>query len=482
MPFVRQQPGQKPGDQQREQVEQTSGLQRESGLIGSTGGSLHEGMQRPSAPTPTQEAPQQRSRALNLSDYAAANVDKTRALAQQTAARVTGGARRSQERLGQAQQEFTTLASQGPTVQEGLQETRDIQQKQHLTEADRSRYTQLTGGYKGPEALGDVDTGLASQLGATSQQGQLAQTAEGQRGLLQQRLGTQGGQAAAGVGQRGFEAATQASQVAQTRAADLQQLSQQAAQNLQQEVAGVGQEVTQQTEQAQAQAAADQARIESMALRNPNVKKFKDAADKAGEVINTINVENATKGVSPEYQQQVLTGQLDPASTSWQTLKSHYDANGWNDAQGEEMASNMMKLINATWSLRKANEKLTNLTSTFTQDLSEGDRQALQQYGIDPANLMQQMNLRTGKTATDQYRAGGWDWRSGDYYGSGSDANIQGLTSTAQYTGAQGGKSLQDVINEYGIEQPTITKESTMTSEQQNRLRALQQLASRSGQ
>ena len=78
MPYVRQQPGQKPGDQQREQVEQTSGLQRESGLIGSTGGSLHEGMQRPvsqaAKPVPT--------RALNLSDYAAANVSKTRNLAQ----------------------------------------------------------------------------------------------------------------------------------------------------------------------------------------------------------------------------------------------------------------------------------------------------------------------------------------------------------------------------------------------------------------
>ena len=100
MPFVRQQPGQKPGDQQREQVEQTSGLQRESGLIGSTGGSLHEGMQRPTptAPTPTRQEPQQRSRALNLSDYAAANIDKTRALAQQTASRVAGGARRTQER------------------------------------------------------------------------------------------------------------------------------------------------------------------------------------------------------------------------------------------------------------------------------------------------------------------------------------------------------------------------------------------------
>ena len=52
MPFVRSQPGKKPGDQQREQVEQQSGLQRESGLVGSTGGSLHEGRARPQAPTP----------------------------------------------------------------------------------------------------------------------------------------------------------------------------------------------------------------------------------------------------------------------------------------------------------------------------------------------------------------------------------------------------------------------------------------------
>ena len=188
MPFVRSQPGKKPGDQQREQVEQQSGLQRESGLVGSTGGTLHEGRVRPQAPTPTaaptlqQQTP---TRAVNLSDYAAANVGKTQALAQKTAANVAAQTRRSQRQLGRAQGEFGALVNQGPSVQEGLAETRQLQSKAlqgDVGAQDISRYKDLTAGYQGPETLADVDTNLAAKLGATSQAGQLAATTEGQRG------------------------------------------------------------------------------------------------------------------------------------------------------------------------------------------------------------------------------------------------------------------------------------------------------------
>ena len=578
MPFVRQQPGKKPGDQQREQVEQTSGLQRESGLIGSTGGSLHEGMQRPTAPTPAPAAPQPRSRALNLSDYAAANIDKTRALAQQTASRVAGGARRAQESLGRAQQEFGGLVNQGPTLGEGLAETQRIQQKAlnvnttpttpykpaetgrtvlsdtqrqsdafsegqrflkslppttptrqtnlpqgpnnlptvdtteeiitpaqqpiagtaegTLTEQDIRRYHQLTGGYQGPQALGDVDANLASQLGAASQEGQLAQTTAGQRGLLQQQLGQEGGysqgagtldaalvgaqsggirqagQAAAGVGQRGLEASTQAAQQAGTRAADLQKLSQQAGQSLQQQVGDIEQDISQQTTQAQEQAASNKAIIDSIGLRNPDVKKYSDEVNKAGEQLGALDMSLATKGLSPELQRAILAGEIDPATMSWQKFKSSFDSDDWDDDWGEPMATEAMKLVKAAWAYRRGTEKLNNISQNFTSGLSDMDRQALTQYGLDHANIIQQMNVGEGNLTTDKH----WVARDSGYL------NPYGQHTTLQFQGQQGAQSLQDVIKNYGITQPTFTRESTMTPEQKIQLRALQQLSSRSGQ
>ena len=356
MPYVRQQPGQKPGDQQREQVEQTSGLQRESGLIGSTGGSLHEGRARPQAPTPTAPTPAQKpvSRAVNLSDYAAANVDKTRALAQRTAANVAGGARRAQSRLGQAQSEFRGLANQGPSLQEGLSETRQIQTKaaeNQLGQADTRRYKDLTAGYRGPQALGDVDANLAGQLGATSQAGQLASTTEGQRGLLAQQVGDQAGytagagaldasliagqaggiqqagRAAQAVGQRGLQAATSAGQLAQQRTGELAQIQQGARQQLQQRVLGQEHAVAQQVEAQQQQAQAKQASFNKFIQDVPEFGKVQESVAAAKQKFATA-VKNFKKGrlrgllpAMKEYNQQLsnarqmtqnYTAQLDP--------------------------------------------------------------------------------------------------------------------------------------------------------------------------
>ena len=72
--------------------------------------------------------------------------------------------------------------NQGPSVQEGLSETRQLQSKAlqgDVGAQDISRYKDLTAGYQGPETLADVDTNLAAKLGATSQAGQLAATTEG---------------------------------------------------------------------------------------------------------------------------------------------------------------------------------------------------------------------------------------------------------------------------------------------------------------
>ena len=139
-----------------------------------------------------------------------------------------------------------------------------------------------------------------------------------------------------------------------------------------------------------------------------------------------------------------------------------------------------MKLKQATWNLRKANEQMTNLRDTFVADMSDIDKQALASRGIDPGALMQQMNIRAGTQQRGQYDAGYYGKYG--YKGSASKYNPTGQTSTLTYQGPQGGQTLEQVIQQYGIQQPNITRESTMTTEQQNRLRALQQLASRSGQ
>ena len=175
-----------------------------------------------------------------------------------------------------------------------------------------------------------------------------------------------------------------------------------------------------------------------------------------------------------------MNGQWDPATVSWQDFKTHYDKNGWGEDEAWRQAGNAVKLMNATWTLRKANEKMTNIRDNFTSGLSERDVQALASRGIDPRSLMQQMNIRAGTTAADSYNYGWWD--EGQAKGSASHANPTGQTSTLTYQGPQGGQTLEQVIQQYGIQQPNITRESTMTTEQQNRLRALQQLASRSGQ
>ena len=354
MPFVRSQPGKKPGDQQREQVEQQSGLQRESGLVGSTGGTLHEGRARPQAPAAPTLNKKPVSRAVNLSDYAAANVDKTRALAQRTAANVSQGARRAQSRLGQAQSEFRGLATQGPSLQEGLSEARQIQTQaaqDQIGQADVRRYKDLTAGYQGPQALGEVDTNLSAILGTASQEGQLATTAEGQRGLLQQQVGDQAGytagagaldasliagqaggiqqagRAAQAVGQRGLEAATSAGQLAQQRTGELQQLQQQARQQLTQEVAGQEHAVQQQVEAQQQQAQAKQASFNKFIQDVPQFAKIQESVVAAKQKFANA-VKDFKKGkfrslipAAKEYHQQAAnarqltqqyTAQLDP--------------------------------------------------------------------------------------------------------------------------------------------------------------------------
>ena len=539
MPFVRSQPGKKPGDQQREQVEQQSGLQRESGLVGSTGGTLHEGRARPVAPTPAAPTPAEKpvSRAVNLSDYAAANVDKTRALAQRTASNVSQGARRAQSRLGQAQGEFRGLATQGPSLREGLSEAQQIQTQaaeNQLGQADVRRYQDLTQGYQGPQTLGEVDTNLSAILGATSQEGQLATTAEGQRGLLQQQVGDQAGytagagaldasliasqaggiqqagRAATAVGQRGLEAQAASGQQAQARATDLQEVAERARQGLQTEVGGIGHDAAQTAEQNKVAQAADAEQFQSFIQSGGGIDKSVNALNTLGEALNNINVERASKGVSPEFQQQMMNGEIEPGKYSWQDMKSHFDRNDWNDEDGEAMASEVLKLIENRWKFKQAERALESQQQGMIANLTPDQQAVLERRGIDMNQVLQQMRAQPGQTTQGAYNADGSrqglfsdlsPWGGGvgaafqiqhrifnnllgndKYQGSASAANPTGQTLTAGYNKAQGYQSLEDVLNQYGVmNQLPTTQADAMTQQQKQQLRALQQLATVSG-
>ena len=477
------------------------------------------------------------SRAVNLSDYAAANVDKTRALAQKTAAGVATGARRAQSRLGQAQQEFGGLVNQGPSVQEGLQQTRDIQAKAGegpISQSDVGRYRRLTEGYKGPQSLGEVDTNLAAKLGETAQAGQLATTTEGQRGLLQQQVGDQAGytagtgaldasliagqaggiqqagRAATAVGQRGLEAQAASGQQAQARAANLEELATRARQGLSAQVGDIGAEASQQAEQNKAEQAADAQQFQSFLQAGGGIDKSVNALNTLGEELNNINVERASKGVSPEFQQQMMNGEIEPGTYSWQDMKSHYDRNDWGDEEGERQATEVLKLIENRWKFHQAQRTLESQQQGLQSNLTPDQQAVLERRGIDISQVIQQMRAQPGQTTQGAYNYGGTEgiasnlspWGGGlggaiqlqhrvidralgggpRYTGSASGVNPTGRTLTASYDKAQGYQTLADVLGQYGtLNQLGTTQATAMTQQQRQQLRALQQLATVSG-
>ena len=472
MPFVRSQPGKKPGDQQREQVEQQSGLQRESGLVGSTGGTLHEGRARPVAPTPAAPTPAEKpvSRAVNLSDYAAANVDKTRALAQRTASNVSQGARRAQSRLGQAQGEFRGLATQGPSLREGLSEAQQIQTQaaeNQLGQADVRRYQDLTQGYQGPQALGEVDTNLSAILGATSQEGQLATTAEGQRGLLQQQVGDQAGytagagaldasliagqaggiqqagRAAQAVGQRGLQAAESAGQLAQERTGELEQLQQQARQQLTQQFAGQEHQVQQQVEAQQAQATEKQRAFQNFTQQIPQFSKVQKSVDAAGQQMSS-----ASKALAEALKYRDTRTSSNPFSST-------------SKKGGQRVTAARRRLAKAKAEYDKKLSEANQMAANYAQSL---DPAQLGQFGLSAADF--QGVFRAGKLDTGYVDAGLGAYEYQTYKGD-----------------DRGVLSAEDIQNRafLGPSAGDVTAQGVMTEQQRQQLRALQQLATASG-
>ena len=160
-------------------------------------------------------------------------------------------------------------------------------------------------------------------------------------------------------------------------------------------------------------------------------------------------------------------------------MKSHLDRNEWDDDQGERMADEILKVIKNRWEAKQMEQRLNTQMGGFVQNMNPEQARVLQERGIDPNNLIQQMGITPGNVSTTQYSAGFSQGKG--HWGSASPINRQGLTSTAYYGAPQGGRSFQDVLGQYLTPTQNLTKEQTMTDQQRQQLRALQQLATASG-
>ena len=209
------------------------------------------------------------------------------------------------------------------------------------------------------------------------------------------------------------------------------------------------------------------------------MKQSFDRVNQLGEELNNLDVELATKGVSTQFQKQMLEGEIPPDKYSWQDMKSHLDRNEWDDDQGERMADEILKVIKNRWEAKQMEQRLNTQMGGFVENMNPEQARVLQEQGVDPNYILQQMNLTPGDMTTTQYSAG---YSQGQgHWGSASPINRQGLTSTAYYGAPQGGRSFQDVLGQYLTPAQAPTTAQTMTDQQRQQLRALQQLATVSG-
>ena len=201
------------------------------------------------------------------------------------------------------------------------------------------------------------------------------------------------------------------------------------------------------------------------------MKQQFDRVNQLGEELNNIDVELATKGLGPKASEKLLRGDIKSGDISWQQLKSGFDNDEWGDADGERMANEVLKLIQNRWDFKQAEQRLNTQMGGFVQNMNPEQARVLQERGIDPNNLVSQMGLNPGQTTQGSYNAAG---SAGVY-------NPYGKTFTSSYTAPQGGQSFADVMGQYIQTPQDLTREQTMTDQQRQQLRALQQLATASG-
>ena len=249
-------------------------------------------------------------------------------------------------------------------------------------------------------------------------------------------------------------AATQAGQLASTRAADLQQLSQQAGQELQQQVAGVGQDVSQEVEQAQAAAQQKQLQFKQFMQRMPQFQVMQDRVNRYA-----TNVANASKALAEAIQYRDAR------------RKSGFRIGG-SKKGGERVTRARTALAKAQQEYKVTIDSARKGQQDYVNQLSDTE---LGQFGLsksDFANLITegQFQDQTLAATTGKRILGDLSPIEAQAYQSFEAAKDRALSAEDIQSRAFLGPAAED-----------ITKEGVMTPEQQNRLRALQQLASRSG-
>ena len=399
-----------------------------------------------------------------------------------------------------------------PNVADTETKARDFLAKSKTGELTSRDYTDLRDAfqeYTGPKSVAEIDPNLAAEQTALQESG--ADTQKAGLGYLSKQVGDQSGyttgagtldaalvgrqsralqdtaRAAAGAGGD----LTRADELikAQTgrRATDLERLIEDTRAGITGDFDRTEQAIDTKYQTATDQVKHDQNVLQELSTADANLKVLSDAYNEQGRLLNNINIERATKGWSPDYQQKLLAGLVDPTAESWQDHKSHLDGQGWGEDEAWNQATEVMKLKQATWDMRLAKEAYQKEHQNFVNNLQANQADFFNRHGVDINDIVQQMNYGPGTFDIGGYNTGGWDtgtmFRNRGYTGSASKYNPKGYTSTMTYNPLANRTSLADLLNKNITLQDldTLTPGSVTTPEQRSQIAALQYLAGLTG-
>ena len=202
------------------------------------------------------------------------------------------------------------------------------------------------------------------------------------------------------------------------------------------------------------------------------MKKSHDRINELSKQLTQYNLGGVGGAVQWHDFQNLMNGTIDPSKHGWQFFKSNLDANGVEEDRAHAYATEAVKVMNTTWAMRQEREKLNSQLSGLVQNMNPEQARVLQEQGIDPNYLVQQMNVTPGTFTAN--------WDPTNPTQNIGDINAFTAYGGLNFTGEQG-QSFQDVMGQYIQTPQDLTREQTMTDEQRRQLRALQQLASVSG-
>ena len=511
MPFVRN-----PRDRNKQietQQSENNALSKDLGTVGSVGGALLQD-KAPSgttstAPTLSSPSPERKTaplRATNLAEYGRANIGKTEALGQSLASRQAQGVRDFNQRLAESGGRIQSSLDQSTNLGDSRAKAEDFLAKSKegtLTHRDYTDLQDAFKGYQGPKTLADIDPSISREQESLANQNAL--------GNLSKRVGDQSGyttgvgtldaalvgrqsqalqdtgRAAAGAGAELSRVDDRLTSLTDDRATNLAKLIEDTRAGITGDFDRTQGIIDTKYETTKDQVKHDQNVLQELSTADANLKVLSDAYNEKGRLLNNINIERATKGWSPDYQQKLLAGLVDPTAESWQSHKTHLDGQGWGEDEAWNQATEVMKLKQATWDMRLAKEAYLAEQNKFTQTLQDNQADFFNRHGIDPAELVKQMNYGPGTFDIGGYNTGGWDtgtmFRNRGYTGSASQYNPKGYTSTMTYNPLANRTSLADLLNKNIQLQDlsTLTPGSVTTPEQRSQIAALQYLAGLTG-